>query len=372
MVCPPTPVDLSNRSVLLVDPNAGDFGHLMKDDIFLAQCIAPLVKNLLVATSPITASIIRERFGIKTWETTPSVFDKRVQRPRLFKLVLSLPCHEYTDVIFQSFEELSTLIFMIRHPKKRIHLIATNNLRPDRLNRHPVLGKFILNLVFRFATTIIVHSEYERNKVLEISPNIPAGKLFIKAYHGVSATHKQTNKTVAKNTILYLGPISSHKPIEPLINFIKNDVDKKYNFLFCSIQKGMSDEARRYLHTCDNVEIRDGYLSDEDFLTIFSEAKYVVMTHDERFEGVLSGVFCDAIASGTPIIAQEMEPHLEYFLRYGRMGMLVNFSEDSWYKQLLLDDSTSNYKKFQKNMKTCKASGDLKSVRNVFKSVLSH
>ncbi len=353
-------------AVMLVDPFAADRGHLLDDDLFLSECIAPLAGEFVLTTSPTSVANAVKHLSVDAREIEPFISEARFPRLRLFRILLSLRCSRYRHVVFQSFEEVSVLFFLFLHPFKRVHLIVTNNLRADRLKRHPLLGRFFLGAVFRHAESVIVHCRHEAEKVRELAPGLDPAKIFIKPFHQLAVSRNRLAWEETSRTILFLGPELEHKKIAPVVDLIKADRENRYRYVFCSM-RDVAPETRAFLEARDNVELLTGYVADDEYYRLFSEADFVIMTHDEDFEGALSGAFCDAVASGTAVVARDMAPHDEFFERFGPMGFLVNFTGPEWCKRVLAGDMKAEYKKFRANMAACRESCGMEAVRDVFR-----
>lgn len=357
-------------NVLLVDPLAEDLYHLIDDDMYLAECLQPLSNNFLVMTSPASIANIKHKLDIPVRKIPFQGFFRRFVRLRLFLVVCTLPHSNFNNVVFQSFEEVSTLLFMLLNPRRRVHLIVTNNLRPDRLKRHPALGRFFLRAIFNRATSVLVHCQYEVERIRQLLPQIDPAKIYIKPFHQMAFPRIQRSFQEKSRTILFVGPECEHKKVAPVIELIKKDKDNRFRYVFCSMKDRLDQENLRFLKEKVNVEILFGYLDPDEYYRLFSEATFVILTHDDNFEGTLSGVFCDAIASGTAVIARDMAPHNEFFNRFGEMGFLVDYTNPEWYRNLLTSDLSKAYSIFQLHMALCRDSSSMNSIRGVFKSVL--
>lgn len=358
-------------SVLFVDPfSRDDHTHLDDDDLFLSECIAPLTRKFLAATSFASGKNLQRQLNIETIETPCLSSKTHFNRLRLFRLVLSLPSANFDHIIFQSFEEVSTLLLLLLHPRKRVHIIVTNNFRPDRLKRHPVVGRFFLRAVLSMASSIIVHSSHEVDVITTLVSRIDAEKIFIKPFHQIGLSRAKFSIGQKSNTILYLGPECAHKKIKPVIDLLNADKDCKYRYVLCSMRDDMSKDIRSFLEAKANVELSFGYTPMEKYYRLFSEAALIILTHDADYEGTLSGAFCDAIASGTPVIARNMAPHNEYFNRFGPMGILVDYEDPDWLKAVIemkLENICSDY---QNNMAMCRAACGMEANRDIFRFIL--
>ena len=358
--------------VLLIDPLAEGKSHLIDDDLFLAECISSLADDFLVVTSPASVENLRRHIEVNTRATKWHKLSRRFVRLRLLLILLTLPCARFSHIIFQSFEEVSTLLFMLLHPRKRIHLIVTNNLRPDRLKRHPILGRFFLRETMKRAASVIVHCQYEQDKIRTILPDNNPAKIFIKPFHQMAFPRVQRTWDEKSRMILFVGPEQSHKKIEPICDLIKSDNAHRYRYVLCSMRDNMQSETRVFFEQQENVELMFGYTNMDVYFKLFSEANLVILTHDNNFEGTLSGIFCDAIASGTPIIARDMAPHSEFFQRFGDMGYLVDYTDPNWCDKVLNSDIERRYEEFQSNMAICRASCSIESIREVFDDALNY
>lgn len=354
-------------SVLLVDALNPDFGHPVDDDLFMAECIAPLADRFLVVTSPGSAANLRQRLQVPTQEIQTLDNAAPFPRGRLLRIALSLPSRQFRDVVFQSFEEVTTLLFMMLHPRTRVHLILTGNLRPDRLKRRPRLGRFFLRAVFRRAASVVVHSQREIQWIRKLVPGIDPGKLFIEPHHQMGLARDRVSWQEKKETILFLGPECPHKQASPVVDLIKRDRDKRYRYVLCGM-RDIAPDLRSFLESQENVDLMFGRIADDDYYRLFREAALVILTHDHGYEGVASGAFLDAIACGTAVIARDMSPHTEHFSRFGPMGFLADYSDSRWCEDVLNCDLAARHEEFQQNMAALRKACSMEEVRAVLRA----
>lgn len=357
--------------VLFVDLLAEDRGHLIDDDLFLAACLLPIAGEFCVVTSPTSAANIRRHLEVTVRETQPANSRTHWIRLRSYRLALSLRCAGFQHVVFQSFERVSALLFTVLHPDVHVHLIVTNNLRSSTFDRRPMLKRFILRMLFQRVASIVVHCQYEVAKIRQLVPNIDPEKIFIKPFHQMAFSRVQLSWQEKLRTILFLGPERAHKKVEPIVDMIKRDKERRYRYVFCAMRNNMAPETQGFLEAQENVELSFGYVAKDEYYRLFSEAALVILTHDEDFEGALSGAFCDAIASGTPVIGRDMAPHDEFFERFGPMGFLVDYSDPEWCAHLLKVDLGSYYERFQQSMARCRESCSTEAIRKVFQAMLA-
>ncbi|MEL7655587.1 MAG: glycosyltransferase [Bacillota bacterium] len=238
------------------------------------------------------------------------------------------------------------------------------------MKRHPFLGPFFLRAVFERAASVIVHCQFEVDKVKEIDPDIDSAKILIKPFHKIGQSRVQLSYHEKRRIILFVGPEREHKKLDPVIDLIKSDKARRYRYVFCSMTDKMSVHSRIFLEARENVELKFGYTTDREYYRLFSEAMLIILTHDEGFEGALSGVFCDAIASGTPIIARDMAPHNEFFERFGPMGFLVDYADVEWCQHVIGANAQDMYPVFQSNMERFRKSCQVEAIRELFRKML--
>lgn len=357
-------------SVVLIDPLNADQGHPMDDDLFLTKCLEPLTDGFLVVSSPGSVDRVRRQCHVAIREISRMDMAARFPRLRLLWISCCVSPRGFGHVVFQSFEEVSVLLFMLLHPLTHVHLIVTSNLRPDRRERHPILGGFLLRAVLRRATSLIVHCQREVETITGLVPGIGSDKIFVKPFHQFSAPRNRLPWREKSPTVLFLGPECPHKQLGPVLDLILSDSTCLYRYVLAGMGE-MAPEVHPWLKARDNVEVMFGHICDDTYYRLFSEAALVILTHDRRYEGALSGAFCDAIASGTVVVATDMAPFNEYFNRFGAMGFLVDYSDRTWCEQVLNCDLAAEYDEFQQNMATLRDACGTDAVRDVFRSAFN-
>jgi glycosyltransferase involved in cell wall biosynthesis len=238
------------------------------------------------------------------------------------------------------------------------------------MGRRPLLWRLLTKAILKRAATLFVHSQFEVDTLRRIAGPPDCAKIRIIPFHQIASDRPQQPWARRNRTILFMGPVLSRKPVEPLIHLIKADEKRSFRYVLRRMDNTDSD-ARAFLESQPNVDIGYGYLKDEEYYRLFSESALVILTHNRLFEGELSGLFCDAIASGTPIIALDMSPHNEFFTRFGEMGFLADYAGDpQWHKRILASGLEALYDGFQRSMAKCRESCGIESIRKVLCSAL--
>jgi glycosyltransferase involved in cell wall biosynthesis len=357
------------KNVLMIDPLAGDIYHLVDDDLYLTECLLRITSNLEVLSSETSANNINaERPGLAKpmWRMN---WLRKFSRLYSLARVMGVRTRGASDVFFQSFEELHIIAFKILHPRTRIHLIFTNNISTERSDRHPFIWKWLLRGALKSAYSSIVHSQYEENRVRTVAPWFDRSKIFITPFHQVGFDRQRSDWDKRKNVVLFMGPALERKPLQPLIDLIERDTEKRFNYVLRAMIE-LPPEQKEFFAGRSNVDVGYGYVDDSEYYELFSSSSLVMLTHNLLFEGKISGPFCDAIASGTPVIAADMSPGNEYFTEFGAMGYLVNFDDPSWSEKIINVDLASDYVDFQPNMVKCRNGCSLSAIREVFSLVL--
>lgn len=364
---------MDNRTqinLLVIDPFANeDYGHLLDDDLFWATHLANKVDKFGIRSS--SASIAHILKVLKLSKTSmidakPLLgykFQKLPERVRLILMALFIRTGGYSDILFQSFEEISTLIFILLRPNKRVHLIITNNLSLDRFEHRPIYIKILLKSVFHRAKTLFVHSQFEVDLLTKKLKTDPT-KIKIKPFHQFAISWPKKSFAKDSGWILHIGAIRISRPIEPFLDLIRADYEKKNNYVIA----GIADSDLHLLQDIssqDNVSIFSGFLSKHDYNKLISEAKLIILTHNHFSEGKLSGLFCDAVASGTPIVSAPIAPITDYFKNFGKLGILVDYKQNEWWKSILYEPWQLDLLQYQKTIDRIKEFSTADNIINL-------
>ncbi|MGI9460802.1 MAG: hypothetical protein ACR2NF_12450, partial [Pirellulales bacterium] len=192
----------------------------------------------------------------------------------------------------------------------------------------------------------------------------------IKPFHMFATSRNRLAVTQKQKNILFIGPERSHKKLEAFIKLIEEDKNNRFNYLFISMQHPPSKQLQILQEKHSNIQCLFGFVEPDRYFKLIKESMFVFLPHDLQFCGCLSGVLCDAVSSGTAVIAENMPPHDELFYEHGPMGYLTNLNACDWQKTLLERNTESDYSQFQENMAACReASVDIR-IQHVFRTLL--
>jgi len=356
--------------VLIVDYLVGDvdeISHLIGDDVFLSECLAGLDSRLEIKTSPGSARNVAAKLGVRA--TALGSFGWLGFLPRLQQIIRLLtvrPGRDVTDIVFTVFDELPMLLFMFLHPRKRVHLIFHNNLSLERKQRHPKLYPMLAKAVAKRASSLMLSSEHQEGLLKEIDPDVRESAIVHKPHHMIGYARTRLPLADRSNRLLYLGPVSVRKPVESVIDLIKADVDSKFLYVMKNMT-GITDDQKQFLDGHPNVDFSTEFLDDDAFYEAIGGAALLISTHNRLFEGKLSGPISDAIASGTPIVANRMSPHDEMFDQFGDMGYMVDYDDPGWVERILSIDLQSEFDTFEQHMALCRENSSMENIREIFR-----
>lgn len=357
------------RDLVIIDPLAESYGHLLDDDLFWVKSLADKVDTFRLVSSAESVRRIREIYpqielqshqgdrqdGRSIWRTGHLRYFSR----------MSVSISENSKVLLQSFHELSALWFSLRHPQVELYLIATNNLTGPGVKTKRRLA--IQKLLFRRASGIFVGSEFERDLLVSVHGVRPE-RVHKLGYHKLGVQHSITPLAQRKKEVVFLGDPSRVRGIETFIKWARACSESEYTFdIYSDFNRsperlaGLSDES------VPNLKVNNRYLPDEEYQEVITSASFVAMPFEKEFEGRLSGILCDAIAHGTPVIASLQEPQKGMFAKYGEFGVLLRSNADNKIRGVLEQPVSDNWSDFQTSMQRIR---DDNSIDQIAQQVL--
>jgi hypothetical protein len=354
------PKDLN---ILIIDPLASDsYSHLYEDDLFWSNNLSFYCSKFGICSSRESIDFVKKRVDSDIFIDYQILSrDKRFSyRLNILFNLLKLRKTAYSDIIFQSFEEISTLFFIILSFRIRTHLIFTNNLSNSKFSRHSKYHIILLKLCCLMSKTIFVHSVFEK-EILVKKFKIQSKKIFIKPYHQISKKWYIPLNKYKNGYILFIGNPKSSRPLKPFLELVLKDINKEFSYVIAGVS---TEDLINYpnFSELENVEIIYGKLSYPDYSKIISNSSFIILTHNKLFEGLLSGIFCDAIASYTPIVCSHMEPFIEFSNKYGKLGIYLDFECDNLFENFKYQAKKFNYDDYIKTIDVLKMSTSPKII----------
>ena len=150
-------------------------------------------------------------------------------------------------------------------------------------------------IIFRDADRLIIHSEYAKKKLLELLPEKGTVKKIIKypfpfsSYNEILTDEKlergklQLKQHLAglddKSYFLFIGVVRRSKGIEMLLKaWSRFELRDKYSLIIAGKWAGL-DEIKAEACHLPNCIIIDRYLSDEEFVVLIKNAKFIVLPY---------------------------------------------------------------------------------------------
>ncbi len=121
-----------------------------------------------------------------------------------------------------------------------------------------------------------------------------------------------------------------------------------------------------------NIDFRLGYQSDFDYWNFLAKSRYIALPYDIKYEGKTSGIFHDAISTGTPILGPNIEPFVSLFKQYGPMGQLIDFDDPPPAAIVKTLSNPENYEIYQRNMMLARADHSPRHILADYLRVIAH
>ena len=259
-----------------------------------------------------------------------------------FKIVKQINIQEHADVVFTGYTEKIILAFILTNffRKYNLTLSVTNNLKRERFDSSYFLMKIFFRLISFRLKKIIVHTNAEVDALRKIYPRLK--------FQILKKTHHKFVRRVApandfdlqqRSTIIFLGPIKREKPIKPVFDLVMADTQCKYDYRIFNTGTTYCDAVEQLAERA-NVALINRFLTEDELEQELQAARYVFLSHNSLFDGVLSGNLMDALACGTPFIAEYSDVHIELRREYAELGYLADFKHAAWAKEFIASDES--------------------------------
>ncbi|WP_339695190.1 hypothetical protein [uncultured Roseivirga sp.] len=335
------------RKVVIFDylVEGKESGHLILDDEYWLNYFSRFEYDFTLYTSsysrdfqikrnPNLGNRVKVLMGISIFSSLGSRFHaigKIIKSPRFYK----------SKVIIQGFDEVSILVFFLLNAmrKNQFILILTNNISSGRLSKSPSILKALLKIIFYASDIIIFHSEKEKELIEEKFGSRFNEKLRKKKYHLIGRNCKLSAQSKKSNIISFFGPVKKDKPLEPLIDLIRSDSERRFQYNIFNIDKESATLMSEFKYF-DHVKISSGFMDDHAYEEAVMRSRYIFLSHNTEFEPKLSGNLCDCFANGIPFISNSIYPAKEFVDAYGPLGFFFDIDRDeTWPLKFLTSDS---------------------------------
>jgi hypothetical protein len=330
-------------------------GHLILDDTYWVGYFKNKLKGLY--SSEFSISIQRQKFSF--YENKFHIIYRNKNRLYLLDSILrcfAVPLPRNSDILIQGFEELPILFFLLRAKflGNKIYLVLTNNICTYRINPNRYILKGILKIIFKLSNKVIYHTDFE---LMLINKYLKPGKAtkfeFVKYQLLTKDLQCENYKIpfVGNKCISFFGPIKRDKPIEPFLDLVKADKEKKFSYKIFNPGEKHVDDIIKKINDNQNVEVVNQFLSFEEYEKAVKESAIIFLSHDFTYEGKLSGNICDCISKRKPFISNNISPVKDFVVEYGQIGFVYDLENDStWTLTFLKSIDEEKYNGVLKNL----------------------
>jgi hypothetical protein len=348
--------DCSYKIISPFDKNSHS-GHLLLDDLFYYEIADLSLSKFSFFTNKYSKLNIDQNLSTNLDQITQinvngfGIIKDKFSWLEMIKLSIFIPIKSNDKVIFLGYTEKLIFVFILMNifKKFKLTLVSTNNYSSKRVNQNKNLLNIFFKLINLKLISLIVHTEKEKNLITGVNNSL-CKKIFVKKHHlMISDNLNVEEKTDNKNPIIsFYGKDNDEKPIQPLIDLIKNDHNSFFEY---RAYKAQRIDFINYYKNKNNVQIINSYLTYKEYKESINKTTLILLTHNHLYEGKLSGNFCDCIRHGIPFISGSFEPLISFNKQYGPLGFIVDFSDASWAEIFFKDyHNDINLKNIKNNL----------------------
>lgn len=342
----------AERNLLIIDPLAESTGHLLEDDMFWGQALAPHVDHFSMVSSKASVEQIRRSFpglGVSAHSDLGDAIYKRTRSLHLKYLSrMTIFADRGHTVLLQSFHELSAMWFSMLNPRLPIYLIVTNNL--TGAGTETARRRAAQNLLFQRAKGIFVGSNHEKMTIARLFPKVPLTRVHKVRYHKVGKQREILPLADRAREIAFLGASTGERGIDTFIRWATLDSKSRYTFHIYGDIRPTGKQQASFAALYPKIQVVGRYLTDEEYHGVIAKSMFIALPFERSLEGRLSGVLCDAISHGTPVLAANQDPHTDFFKTYGEFGFLIDNGSDEVIRGCLDSCAEDRWDSFQAAM----------------------
>jgi glycosyltransferase involved in cell wall biosynthesis len=332
-------------TIAVVDTLVGDRGHQIRDGLLMVEALLEAgvsvhgyssgngVRAFSDVSSPRLSSTVL---------SAPPAFLCRVFGLRfssVWKVLFAAGLKEANGVVFVSTEEISILLFRLLNPRIPIFICLTNNLAGNV--RRPV-KRLLIVAALRSVDGIGVFSQYDAVVARRLLPGAES-KVRHLPYAPLGIVRAVAPFGERRKAVVMIGHQTVEKGFDRF--YALAAADAAGTFAFEAVGHGLAVPQ-----PIPGLTVRSGFVPEGEYWELLSTATYVLLPYGRTYEGKLSGIFVDAIRCGTPVVAPDIEPFRDFFLRFGPLGILADF--DDLESVVNLDDwppSLDRFTQFQES-----------------------
>ncbi|MGB2727289.1 MAG: glycosyltransferase family 4 protein [Halobacteriota archaeon] len=229
--------------------------------------------------------------------------------------------HHYYSPLLLPFFKIPKVYYCYEPPRCYYETIISNDIRPKIYKIITILSKYIDKYCVKFADLILCNSDYEREYIWRTYGIFP-----VTNYLGVDLEKYRKLNLEKENLVVSVGvlsPVKAHDFVIRSIGMIPKNKRPRFVIITAGITSDKEEKKLYKLAAQNNVdlEIKNKYISDEEFAELHSKAKVVAIAYimDPSIEPV-------ALAFETPIVAVREAGARETIIN-GETGILTNRDE---------------------------------------------
>jgi hypothetical protein len=323
--------------------------HSIKDDKFYLKYFLDHRKKIILYTTKYFYSLIKNPnkiSSVTTFDGHSNSFLETIFSVKKINIKMN------DLVTFSGYSEFFVLLLVLKNYFKnfKIILIATNNFGHKRLKFNNYKFKLFFFFTRSHVKKIIVHSEYEKRSLVRRFPALKE-KIEIKLTHLMSNVRISNLKIKNKNIISFFGPEKNEKPLKPLFDLIRLDVNENFSYKLYRVDENKINRKYKILLNQKNVTVEPRFQTKEKYHKAIINSTLIMLTHTKDFSGKLSGQFTDSVSCQTPFISSLIEPNYSINEKNGPLGFLYDFKNDHWCSSFLRDFSFNKIKIMSNNLK---------------------
>lgn len=368
----------SRQCVIVVDALAEDDFHLSRDDFFLASALHSAFRLTRIHSSPTSLSVIQAA-GFPNVSLRPTIMHSE-RAKRAFSSRVRYVCRTLgvrgiaagDPVLFQSFYELAVVLFLLLNRRAKVFLIVTNNLSL----LHGTWGRGwlkrrLLARALRGAAGIVVFTRHAIEQVRNLVPALNPEKIHRLPFHQAGVRRRVAPYSEREMLISYIGWARPSKGLDRFLDMVLRDAHGKFRYELRGTFNLTDKQLAMIAEAGGRLTVVRGYIPDDEYFDYFNRSMFVALPYGGEYAGNLSGILCDAISTGTPIIGSTIEPFVEYFERFGELGHLIDFNLTGVRQDIFVPPTPQTFAHYQKNLAAASRAHDFDSIANAYVKLLT-
>jgi glycosyltransferase involved in cell wall biosynthesis len=262
----------------------------------------------------------------------------------IMKLRKELINENYTFITFVGNNTFIAALNIMIKMKMKFHIIHEPYPHIIISKKRFALHKFLMNLIIRSGSHIIVPSLVSYNRVID-NWKIDRNKLSIICFSQFEIYKEYLKKEIPKSDkiVLFYGLINKYKGVEVLISAMKNVIKVLPDLKLIIAGKGKIEYDITTLN--NNFEIINRYITNEEIVELNQLATLVVCPY---YSASQSGVVMTSFAFNNPVLATNVGA-LPEVIEDGKTGILIEYPDSDLLAKKIIEffenpDKINEYK----------------------------